>query len=56
VPTQELDDAVVGLVQGWIDEREPDETFRTFCERTPDDELGRLAGREPVRGREVAAA
>jgi ferredoxin-nitrite reductase len=54
VPTQELDDAVVGLVQGWIDGREPGETFRTFCERTPDDDLGRLAGREPVRGKEVA--
>jgi sulfite reductase beta subunit-like hemoprotein len=55
VPTVELDDAVVGLVSGWVAAREQDESFRSFCDRTPDDELGRLAGREPARGREVAA-
>jgi ferredoxin-nitrite reductase len=55
VPTDELDEVVVGLVGGWIDDREAGESFRAFCERTSDDELGRLAGREPVRGREVAA-
>lgn len=55
VPTAELDEAVVGLVSGWVDGRREGETFRSFCDRTPDDELGRLAGREPTRGREVAA-
>jgi sulfite reductase beta subunit-like hemoprotein len=56
VPTAELDDAVVGLVQGWIGGRSEDETFRSFCDRTTDDDLGRLAGREPARGREVVEA
>ncbi|MGH3049802.1 MAG: nitrite/sulfite reductase, partial [Gaiellaceae bacterium] len=55
VPTEELDDAVVGLVAGWVAGREPGETFRLFCERTSDEELGRLAGREPSRGKAVAA-
>ncbi|HVV57587.1 MAG TPA: nitrite/sulfite reductase [Gaiellaceae bacterium] len=56
VPTAELDDAVVGLVQGWIDGRHAGETFRSFCDRSTDDELGGYAGREPARGREVAEA
>ena len=54
VPTEELDDAVVGLVGGWVAGRGEGETFRTFCDRTSDDELGRLAGREPkAREREA---
>jgi ferredoxin-nitrite reductase len=32
------------------------ESFRAFCDRTSDDELGALAGREPARSREKAAA
>jgi len=52
VPTEELDDAVVGLVGGWVAERAEGETFRSFCDRTTDDELGRLAGREPAKARE----
>ena len=52
VPTEELDDAVVGLVGGWVAERVEGETFRSFCDRTTDDELGRLAGREPAKARE----
>jgi ferredoxin-nitrite reductase len=52
VPTEELDDAVVGLVGGWVAERAEGETFRSFCDRTADDELGRLAGREPAKARE----
>ena len=28
------------------------ESFRDFCDRTSDDELGSFAGREPARGRE----
>ena len=51
VPTEELDAAVTGLVAGWVGERAEGETFRTFCDRTADDELGRLAGREPAKTR-----
>jgi len=54
VPTEELDDAVVGLVGGWIDARADGETFRSFCDRTPDDELARLAGREAAVVRRAA--
>jgi ferredoxin-nitrite reductase len=46
VPTEELDDAVVGLVGGWVAARHGGETFRSFCDRSTDDELARLAGRE----------
>ena len=51
VPTGELDAAVVGLVQGWVGARSAGETFRSFCDRTSDDELGQLAGREISVGR-----
>jgi ferredoxin-nitrite reductase len=51
VPTEELDAAVVGLVQGWVGARADGETFRSFCDRTTDDELGKLAGREISVGR-----
>jgi ferredoxin-nitrite reductase len=54
VPTEELDDAVVGLVGGWIEARADGETFRSFCDRTPDDELARLAGREAASVRRAA--
>jgi ferredoxin-nitrite reductase len=54
VPTAELDDAVVGLVEGWIAGRGAGESFRSFCDRSSDDDLGCLAGREPVRAKEVA--
>ena len=52
VPTEELDAAVVGLVQGWVGARGADESFRSFCDRSSDGELSRLAGREAasVRG------
>ena len=46
VPTEELDDAVVALVDGWVDGRVDGESFRTWCDRTTDDELAELAGRE----------
>jgi ferredoxin-nitrite reductase len=45
VPTEELDDVVVGLVGGWVAERGAGETFRTYVDRTSDDELAELAGR-----------
>jgi ferredoxin-nitrite reductase len=56
VPTEELDEAVVGLVSGWVDERGANETFRSFCDRTTDEDLGRLAGREPAKSREKEPA
>jgi sulfite reductase beta subunit-like hemoprotein len=46
VPTEELDAAVVGLLTGWVEARAGGETFRSFCDRTTNDELARLAGRE----------
>jgi ferredoxin-nitrite reductase len=54
VPTEELDATVEGLVGGWLAAREPGESFRAFCDRSTDDELGVLAGREPARKKEAA--
>jgi len=51
VPTEELDDVVVALVGGWVDARGDGETFRSFCDRTSDDELARLTGREAAVAR-----
>ena len=51
VRTEELDAAVHGLVQGWLDGRRGDEGFASFVRRQTDDELGALAGLEPARGR-----
>jgi sulfite reductase beta subunit-like hemoprotein len=56
VPTEELDAAVDGLIGGWLEERREGESFRAFCDRSSDDELGRLAGLEPARTREREAA
>ncbi len=56
VPTEELDETVDRLVAGWLAGRAPGEGFRTFCDRTSDEELGILAGREPARAREREAA
>jgi ferredoxin-nitrite reductase len=52
VPTDELDAAVAGLVQGWLDGRRGEEPFTVFARRLEDDELGVLARREPARKRE----
>ncbi len=52
VPTEELDDAVAGLVGGWLDARRDGESFTAFTRRLDDDELGALAGLEPARKRE----
>jgi sulfite reductase beta subunit-like hemoprotein len=52
VPTDELDAAVIGLVQGWLDERGDGESFTAFSRRLDDEELGRLAGLEPAKRRE----
>jgi sulfite reductase beta subunit-like hemoprotein len=51
VPTDELDAAVHGLVAGWLDTRDPGESFVSFARRSSDEELGRFAGREPAKGR-----
>jgi ferredoxin-nitrite reductase len=48
VPTAELDDVVVRLVDGWIGARTDGETFRSFCDRSTDQQLGLIAGREPA--------
>jgi ferredoxin-nitrite reductase len=56
VPTEELDETVELLVAGWLAGRSEGESFRAFCDRTSDEELGILAGREPARAREQAAA
>jgi len=54
VPTDELDGVVAGLVAGWLDGRQPDESFRAYTDRLSDAELGGLAGREPAAVREAA--
>ena len=56
VPTDDLDAAVEGLIQGWIDKRVNGESFHAFSDRLSDEELGALAGREPARAREREAA
>jgi ferredoxin-nitrite reductase len=55
VPTEELDETVERLVGGWLAARDGGEDFRAFCDRTSDDELGVLVGREPARAREKEA-
>jgi ferredoxin-nitrite reductase len=52
VPSAELDAAVAGLIQGWLDGREgEDESFPAYARRQSDEELGVAAGLEPVKGR-----
>jgi len=51
VPSEELDAAVEGLIAGWLAGRGTTETFRSFCDRLTDDELGLLAGREAAKSR-----
>ncbi len=55
VPTEELDEAVERLVSGWIASRRQDESFRAFCDRTSDEELGAIVGREAAQARREAA-
>jgi sulfite reductase (ferredoxin) len=50
--SEELDEAVEGLIGGWLEEREAGESFATFTRRLSDEDLGRLAGVEPARRRE----
>ncbi|HEV7133457.1 MAG TPA: hypothetical protein VGN27_06995 [Gaiellaceae bacterium] len=51
VASDALEPAVEGLVRGWLDGREADETFTAFQRRLSDDELGVLAGLEPAKKR-----
>jgi sulfite reductase beta subunit-like hemoprotein len=55
VPSTVLDAAVEGLVRGWLEQRADDEPFTEFQRRLTDEELGVLAGLEPVVKRKVAA-
>lgn len=52
VPTEELDQAVDGLVRGWVEARRDAESFAAFSTRLSDEELGALAGLEPAKRRE----
>jgi ferredoxin-nitrite reductase len=56
VPSQELDGLVHGLVAGWLERRDEVESLRSFLDRTTDEELGLLVGREPARSRREEAA
>jgi ferredoxin-nitrite reductase len=56
VPSDALGEAVEGLVRGWLDGREEGESFTEFQRRLSDEELGALAGLEPVVKRKVAVA
>jgi sulfite reductase (ferredoxin) len=52
VPSAELDAAVAGLIQGWLDGRDSeDESFPAYARRQSDEELGLTAGLQPVKGR-----
>ena len=55
VPSEELDEAVAGLVGGWLERRGTGEQFAAFTHRMSDHDLGTLAGREPARAKEEAA-
>jgi sulfite reductase beta subunit-like hemoprotein len=54
VPSEDLDGVVERLVQGWLDDRHAGESFREFCDRASDVQLGALVGVEPARAREAA--
>jgi sulfite reductase (ferredoxin) len=58
VPSDELEQAVEGLIRGWLAQRAAGETFTDFQRRSSDDELGAFAGLAPAkkRVREEAAA
>ncbi len=51
VPSEELNETVERLIVAWLDERGSEESFRAYCDRKTDDELGALIGREPARSR-----
>jgi sulfite reductase beta subunit-like hemoprotein len=51
VPTELLNEAVEGLVGGWLETRVDGESFTDFQRRLSDEELGVLAGVEPAKAR-----
>ncbi len=51
VPTEELNETVESLIVAWLEGRTPNESFRSYCDRMTDDELGVLIGRVPARSR-----
>src|SRR4051812_1142336 len=55
VPSDALDEAVEGIVRGWLERRDDGESFTEFQRRLSDNELGALAGLEPAVKRKVAA-
>jgi sulfite reductase beta subunit-like hemoprotein len=55
VPSDALDEAVEGIVRGWLEDRAAGESFTEFQRRLSDQELGALAGLEPAVKRKVAA-
>jgi ferredoxin-nitrite reductase len=56
VPSEELEQAVEGLVGGWIAGRREGESFAAFATRLSDEELGALAGLEPAATPPVRAS
>jgi ferredoxin-nitrite reductase len=50
VPTEQIDDAAVGLIQGWLEDG-GEQRFAEWAVSKTDDELGALAGLEPARQR-----
>jgi len=54
VPSDGLETAVKGLIQGWLDGRLDGESFTEFQRRLTDDELGAIACLEPARSRRDA--
>jgi sulfite reductase beta subunit-like hemoprotein len=55
VATERLNEAVEGLIGGWLEGRKPEESFHAFCDRHSDIDLGGLAGLEPAVTRKEAA-
>src|SRR5438067_4844404 len=52
VLSEELNEAVEGLVGGWLGSRQIGESFTAFTRRLTDQELGAFAGVEPAKARE----
>lgn len=49
VLSDELDQMVSLLLEGWLARRLAGESFRSFCDRLSDEELGAIVGREPTK-------
>jgi ferredoxin-nitrite reductase len=51
VASDRLEPAVEGIVRGWVEQRDENESFTDFQRRLTDEELGLLAGLEPAKKR-----